>query len=330
MLRPARLALCCLLATAVMTVERAAEGQAPAADDSPQRAEAIRKYREGSKAFEEKRYKDAIDFFLEADSFVPSAALAYNTSVAYEAMGDAASALKWAREYLRRAPNAEDRAQVQTMVDRLEGRLREKGIQQVTISSAPVGATVVVDGRAVGITPWTGELRPGKHRVELRLAGFKSGNDVFELRPERSLDVSLTLTAEEQTPKVTPPPDDKKAPAPVVVDNTNADAVTITGIVALGAGVAGLGAALGLELARASAEEDVRTAEFQVDAADKLATMEDLQLGARIAVGVGGGLAVAGGALLIAGLASREWEAPAQVSAGCTDVGCAFMLRGQF
>jgi hypothetical protein len=104
------------------------------------------------------------------------------------------------------------------------------------------------------------------------------------------------------------------------------------GIAVLGAGAATFGAALGLELARASAEDDALNAEFQVDAAEHLATMEDLQLGARIAVGVGSGLVLAGGVMLVVGLASGGAEAPemGDVSAACSGDGCAFGWRGSF
>jgi len=323
--------LALLLAGASLSVPLSAMGQVAPTGDSPARVEAIRKYQEGSKAFEEKRYKDAIDLFLEADSFVSSAALAYNTSVAYEAMGDASSALRWAREYLRRAPTADDRAHVQKTIDRLEIRLKEKGVQQVTIASTPLGATVLVDDRPMGVTPWTGDLRPGNHRVELRLLGYQRTQQVFDLRPDRSLDVAITLTTEEKveaSPKATPP----GGVLPVVkpTDNKSADALTVVGVVTLAAGALGLGAAIGLEVARAGAEADAREAELQVDAADKLATMEDLQLGARVAIGVGGGLALAGGTLLVVGLVSREPETAPLVTGGCSNLGCMFGLRGRF
>lgn len=43
----------------------------------------------------------------------------------------------------------------------------------VTVLTQPVGATVLVDGKAAGVTPARLELDAGTHRVELRQAGFK-------------------------------------------------------------------------------------------------------------------------------------------------------------
>ncbi len=98
----------------------------PAPPSDAARAEAMKKYEEGSKAFAAKQYKDAIDLFLAADQTVPNADLAYNTSLAYEAMGDAESALRWAREYLRRAGAADDRTEVQGRVSKLERKLQQR------------------------------------------------------------------------------------------------------------------------------------------------------------------------------------------------------------
>jgi formylglycine-generating enzyme required for sulfatase activity len=44
---------------------------------------------------------------------------------------------------------------------------------QVTVLTQPVGATVLIDGKAAGSTPAKLELDAGTHRVELRQAGFK-------------------------------------------------------------------------------------------------------------------------------------------------------------
>jgi formylglycine-generating enzyme required for sulfatase activity len=43
----------------------------------------------------------------------------------------------------------------------------------VTVLTQPVGATVLVDGKAAGVTPAKVELDAGTHRVELRQVGFK-------------------------------------------------------------------------------------------------------------------------------------------------------------
>src|SRR5262252_5469228 len=87
----------------------------PRASDSaaPQPRELARvRYRQGVEAFKEARFQDAIDLFLEADQLAPSAALSFNIGAAYEKIDQPAAALRWYRDYLRRAPDASDRAQI--------------------------------------------------------------------------------------------------------------------------------------------------------------------------------------------------------------------------
>ncbi|MFO0550980.1 MAG: PEGA domain-containing protein [Polyangiaceae bacterium] len=289
-----------LLVLALMSATRLSALAAPSEPSAADKADAMKKYDEGSQAFADKRYKDAIDLFLEADAIVHNADLAYNASLAYEAMGDQAAALRWAREYLRRAPDAEDRKAVLARIDKFEAHLQSKGVQQLTVLSTPDGGTVFVDGRAVGVTPWTGELRPGAHEIVVRLSAYQDASQTFELRPERSGELTLTLqpapTTQEPapTPKDAPPPITHTAPAP------SGPSIPLlgAGIAVAIAGLGGLGASLGLELLRASAEDDARAAPVQTDARAALDSMEGYQLGARIAVGAGAGLVAIGATLL--------------------------------
>lgn len=320
--------------TLVLTLALCSTASVAYADPEPDaaRKEAMRKYEEGSKAFQEKRYKDAIDLFLAADEAVPNADLAYNTSLAYDAMGDAANALRWAREYLRRSPNADDRADVEKRIGKLEQRLKEKGVQQVTVLSTPAAATVYIDDRAVGVTPWTGELLPGSHRVEVRLDGYEKANQLFELRPDRALDVKVEMKA--VTPIATPEPTPTKPSVPPTTAPSDSKK-TMSPLVPVGAsvfgvGLAGIGAAIGLEVARAGAEEDARLAPIQVDARTALDRMESYQLGARIAVGVGAGLAATGVALFVAGIVSPQAPKTTAMSLGCDGAGCGAALRTTF
>jgi formylglycine-generating enzyme required for sulfatase activity len=51
----------------------------------------------------------------------------------------------------------------------------------VTVRSQPSGADVIVDGSSMGITPLTTDLGAGRHRLELRLAGFKPHASTLEV-----------------------------------------------------------------------------------------------------------------------------------------------------
>src|SRR5688572_20942815 len=115
---------------AVFVVSAALLEAAPArADDPPPSAEGVErefargKFREGVKAYDEKRYKDAIDLFRQAHTAAPSPAFVFNIALAYEAMGDSTSALSWFRSYLRETTDTPDRADVEARAQALEAKL---------------------------------------------------------------------------------------------------------------------------------------------------------------------------------------------------------------
>ena len=147
---------------------------APAAAqaDSDVVARAKERFAAGAQAYREARYKDAIDLFLQANKIEPHPELVFNVGQAYEKLADVPNALRSYREYLRLSPGAHDRATVEASIRNLEARLREKGVQQVSVFSSPAGASVLLDQRRVGDTPWTGEIAPGRHVVMLRATGF--------------------------------------------------------------------------------------------------------------------------------------------------------------
>jgi tetratricopeptide (TPR) repeat protein len=300
------LALACLVPMATSAL---AQEPSPAV-----RTEAMAKYKQGSQAYAEHRYKDAIDLFLDADALVgENAALAYNTALAYEAMGDDANALRWAREYLRRSPQAADREAVQRTIDAQEARLQAKGIQQLTVLSQPSGATVMVDRRPVGVTPWTGELRPGEHSLALRLEGHAAAERSFQLPASDAIEIRVSLS-----------------PVAATRQSDRSRGLVIGGSIGLGVALAAFGTAVGLEVARNAEEEQAKQTPLQLDSLAHLETMEDLQLGSRVAAGIGGALATAGGTMLIVGLVSDGGEAAPPITAGCGPNGCVFTVTGAF
>lgn len=325
-----RVALALLLLSTHSTPAFAEE---PTSSPTDARARAMRTYDEGSAAFAAKRYKDAIDLFLEADRLVSSAALAFNISLAYEAMGDVSSTLRWSREYLRRAPDADDRHEVAGKVSHMEQNLRDKGVQQLMVLSTPRGATVLVDGDPRGVTPWAGDLPPGLHDIELRLANHSVARREITLTPDRALDLSVDL--ERETPVPAPPRHPNEGGPKPSMEAAGVAAfgpLPIAGLSLAGAGVAAFGASVGLEVARAGREADARAAMRQVDAMSHLEAMEDLQLGARVAAGVGAGLLATGGTLLVVGLVTDRPidESSPKVSASCSGEGCYFSMKSAF
>src|SRR5688572_23821750 len=156
--------------------------QAPAAPETTAtlQARAEAHYEQGVQAYRAQRYRTAIEHFLAADNLVPSPALCYNVARAYERLDEAPRALEYYRTYLRRGADPKNEAEVRARVREISTLLARRGVQQITVRSDPPGANVVIDGRARGTTPWTGELELGRHRVVVDQGAV-----------ERQLDVTL-------------------------------------------------------------------------------------------------------------------------------------------
>lgn len=192
-------------------------------------------FEKGVSAYRESRFYDAVDIFLETNRLYPDPKLSYNVGKAMESLGNQAGALRYYREYLRRLPDAPDAREVTDHVHQLEQALSQKGLQQVTILSTPEGATLKLDGQAVGVTSWTGESFAGKHRIVLEAAGYERVEAVVELDPHRARDFSFDLV------KAAPEP--SKKPAPCLPPVKEAKVSTFT-LVTVAAGLGLLGTAL--------------------------------------------------------------------------------------
>jgi tetratricopeptide (TPR) repeat protein len=329
MSRPVLLA--CSLVAASVSLPSFAQSSPPAESVQPDeatKARALDLYEQGARAFDQRRFHDAIDLFLAGDRLLPNSAFAYNIALSYHEVGDTARALRWAREFLRRDPGSGQAAEIASMVRRLEARLAERGLQQLTVSSDPPGATVAIDGRPLGVTPWTGELVPGAHQLEVRLRGHDDAQQSFELPADRAIDLEVTLSesaaASESAPKTELPPPRVGHSAPREIS------VSPWTIAALATGVAGVGVAVGLEVARGRAESSAREAPTQIETLDEFRRMENFQLGARVAVGAGGAIFVAGVALLIVDLVADGEEASVSAGFQCDPWLCAAAVRGRF
>ena len=66
----------------------------------------------------------------------------------------------------------------------------------LTLTSQPNGATVQIDGKELGITPWSGEMKPGNHKVGISSKGFLKEERVVPIQPNRDADVTFALNRE--------------------------------------------------------------------------------------------------------------------------------------
>ncbi|MEZ4225983.1 MAG: PEGA domain-containing protein [Polyangiaceae bacterium] len=327
-----------LLTTVVLVRPVRAEPSSTQAAVAAAKSRAEAHFHRGIEAYKAGRFKDAIDSFLDAHREYPSPTLSFNAALAYEKLGDSAGALRFYREYLRQNPDAQDKATVQARVSEHEQKLQGRGVQQVTILSKPDSATVIIDDQPVGVTPWTGEIFPGRHALRLRRESYTDASKEFELPAHRAIDVEVELdlattnapTAASAAPTPTSPTAaSSSATSDVRADEAGLAKVSLPTWVTLGAGVAVLGTAGAFELMRQSAEDDVKNEPVQLDRHEAFDRMESRQTTARILAGVGGAAVIVGGVLLYFDL-SKKPESSAWGRVGCTDSGCAAELGGRF
>lgn len=211
-------------------------------------------YERGARAYAEARYSQAADLFLDANRIFPTPQLLFNIAKAYDRLGHSSGALAHYRDYLRRAPDAADHQEVSARARELEVLLGQRGVQQLSVITDPENAVVSIDGRPVGLTPWTGETWPGRHRVRLELAGHVPTEEVVELEALRAKDVTVKLAPE-------PPPPPPKPLSSLQPAAQPAQISALTWLV-LATGTAALGGALFVEMANANHEGVSRTGAF--------------------------------------------------------------------
>ena len=198
-------------------------------------------FQQGVGAYRAGKYYEAVEIFLDTQRIYPDTQLCFNVARAYENLGNGAAALRFYRDYLRQADRPSDGDDVRDRVRRLEQQLAQRGVQQVTVLSQPESATVLLDGKPVGITPWTGETYPGKHRLALTLVGHTAQEQVIEVAAYAAHDVSLVL--------IPLPAAKMTAPAPLVLIKQKQPGVSLETIIALSTGVVLLGSAIAAQAA---------------------------------------------------------------------------------
>lgn len=183
--------LLCLIA-AVLLISRTAH-----ADD---REEARKAFAEGQTADKAEDWQSAIEHYLHAYELVPHHFALYNVARDYERLGQLREASTWYVRYVEVAPASSDRDKVQKLLVELKVRPAK-----LTVTSAPIGARLTIDGQHVGVTPYAAQIRGGGHRVAVELDGQRDERDVA-LEYGEPQTVELTLRGVSSRPVKPPTP----------------------------------------------------------------------------------------------------------------------------
>ncbi len=138
-----------------------------------EKSTAVQAYKAGREHFKGKRFADAILEFNKAYRLDPNPVLVFNMARSFEELKEYRSAIEYYRKYLEMSPKAKDRIQVEESLRTLE-LLSSREVHRVhlQITSTPEGAQVFVDGQARGLTPFRGEVTPGKHFIMVEMEGY--------------------------------------------------------------------------------------------------------------------------------------------------------------
>jgi tetratricopeptide (TPR) repeat protein len=315
--------------------------------------EARNQHRAGVDAFAGGQYEDAIAAFLTADALHPSSETAFNIAKAYEAQGDNSHALEFYREYLRRSPAANDRDAVTKRVAKLSQKIALRGVQQASFIVSPAGSAVLVDSEPIGAAPVTLDIRPGKHVVEFRKAGYTPAQFEFELPADRPVDVvaklaharggvsNAAVAAGSSAGRATSRGDvntassDTESAARVAPSEGTKKHGSLTrtiGFAALGASVAAIGGAVTLEVMRGRAEDEAKRETDQIGYSEALERMKSRQTMARVFAGAGGALAALGGVMLAVASGANTSERPKKegLALACLPGKCHAVYSGAF
>ncbi len=117
-------------------------------------------------------------------------------------------------------------------------------VAHITIVTRPAGATLWLDARKVGVTPRREAVKPGWHRVQLKLAGHRKRGGLFYVRNARAGRVSVVLPKLLKPPAaaVRPGPGVGPTARPVAAEPAGAHPAGAKGVGAKGVGAKGVGA----------------------------------------------------------------------------------------
>lgn len=166
----------------------------------------------GQAADKQKDWQSAIEHYLRAYELAPHPFALFNIAADYEQLGQLREAARFYHRYLDETKDDNDRARVTKLVTDLETRPAK-----LTVESTPTGAKVMIDGKAAGVTPFTGVIPGGPHRIAVDTELDRQTKDI-RVEYAEPVDIAFTLRGAGGTLVVTGTP----AGANVDVDGSHA------------------------------------------------------------------------------------------------------------
>jgi tetratricopeptide (TPR) repeat protein len=254
-------------------------------------------FREANKLYSRGMYLDALQKYRDARALYPSFKIDLNIGATLDALGRRTEAAAFIERFLVQSASAPAE-----IIDAARSRLEElrKKLGRVRVTSLVEGATLWVDGKAVGTTPFELPvyLEPGRHAFKLERAGHEPVSRDLDLGAGEQATLDLTprprARAPSSQPAATRPVEQPTAPDPTLEARRRSRTLWAYGALGAGAALAvtaavlyGVGASQGSEAHesyRAATDPDEIEQRYQdVEAAQTKLVVGHVLIGAAVA-----------------------------------------------
>ncbi len=174
--------LCAMLAVSATTTQ---------AQTRRQRAQAREAYGRAQTLYAEGQYVEAEAAFREAFAVIPNPVVLIGVAEALERQNKVPETVAILEQYLELRADAPDRADIESRLTRLRATPGT-----VSVSSAPAGAAVLIDGQDSGeVTPAEFSLAPGEHTIGFRAEGYEPHEASVDVEFAAASELSAEMTA---------------------------------------------------------------------------------------------------------------------------------------
>ncbi len=181
--------------------------------------QAARLVEEGTALFQARDFEQAAIVFQQAYNLDPHPVLLFNIARAHQEMGDLPTALRMFRDVLGLDADENVVGAATGRIATLEQMLTEQGYDPATldasdyvprgflnITSEPPGATVLIDGTELGVTPLNrGQIDEGAHELRLLLDGYHPVTTEVDVRGGGETIRSFTMQERTSLEQYVPP-----------------------------------------------------------------------------------------------------------------------------
>lgn len=274
--------------TATAPAGKAAAAPAAAAPDKKTKDAARKAYGEGEKAYAAGDFTAAYAGYSKANELIPSVQASYWASKSLDQSGKTDEAIQ-GYEALLADPNAskigeEKLADAHARLAALKASL----VGEVTVSTAAVGAVLLVDGTPqAGPLPAVLKLSPGPHKLTLTAEGYEAKEVDLQVQAGTKVQQSIEMAPKAPPPPV-PPPVAETAPPPPPPPAEKRSKVPAYVTLGIAAGGAVVGTIFGVKALSAKSDFDNNPTTEHADDTERNALIADMAFGVALTLGVTG------------------------------------------